>query len=71
MRLLEVALDGSIRGGAVLHSVAEGETWKSFVVACFDCCEPGGWDWATGGSVVEMDERADAGKVVCDGGLGG
>ncbi len=28
MCLIEVALDGSIRGGVVLHSVAEGEAWK-------------------------------------------
>ncbi len=69
--LLEVALDGSIRGGAVLHSVAEGEAWKGLVVACFDCCKPGGWDWVTGGSVVETDKRADAGKVIRTGGLGG
>ncbi len=37
VHLLEVALDGSIRGGAVLHSVAKGEAWKGLVVACFDC----------------------------------
>jgi hypothetical protein len=42
--LLEVALDGSVRGGAVFHSVAEGEAWKGLVVACFDCGKPGGWD---------------------------
>ncbi len=69
--LLEVALDGSVRGGAVLHSIVEGEAWKGVVVACFDCCKPGGWDWVTCRSVVEMDKRADAGKVVCTGGLGG
>jgi hypothetical protein len=50
--LLEVALDGGVRGGAVLHSVAEGEAWKGVVVACFDCCKPGGWDWITGRGVV-------------------
>ncbi len=38
MRLLEVALDGSVRGGAVLHSIAEDEAWKGLVIACFDCC---------------------------------
>ncbi len=70
-RLLEVALDGSVRGGAVLHSVAKGEAWKGLVLACFDCGKPGGWDWVTGRSVVEMDERADAGKVIRAGGLGG
>jgi hypothetical protein len=48
----------------VLHSIAEGEVWKGVVVACFDCCKPGGWDWVPGGSVGEMDKRADAGKVV-------
>jgi hypothetical protein len=70
-RLLEVALDGSIRGGAVLHSIVEGKAWKGLVVVCFDCCEPGGWDWVTGRSMVEMEENADAGKVICAGGLGG
>jgi hypothetical protein len=46
----------------VLHSVIEGEAWKGFVVACFDCCKPGGQDWVTSGSMVETDERADAGR---------
>jgi hypothetical protein len=69
--LLEVAFDGGIRGGAVLHSVAKGEAWKGLVLACFDCEKPGGWDWVTGGSVVETDERADARKVICIGGMGG
>ncbi len=71
MCLLEVAFDGGIRGGAVLKSVARGEAWKGLVVACFDCGKPGGWDWVTGGSMVERDKRADAGKVICVGGLGG
>ncbi len=71
MRLFEVALDGSVRGGAVLHSVVEGETCKGLLVACIDCCKPGGQDWVTGRSMVETDERADAGKVVHTGGLGG
>jgi hypothetical protein len=69
--LLEVALDGSIRGGAVLHSIAEDEAWKGLVVACFDCCKPGGQSWITGRSVVKIDKRADAGKVIRAGGLGG
>ncbi len=70
-RLLEVALDGSVRGGAVLHSIVKVEAWKGLVVACFDCGKPGGQDWVTGGSVVEMNKRADAGKVIRTGGLGG
>ncbi len=69
-RFLEVAFDGGVRGGAVLHSIAKGEVWKSLVVACFDCGKPGGRVWVTGGSVVEMDKIADAGKVICVGGLG-
>ncbi len=69
--LLEVALDGSVRGGTVLHSIVEGEAWKGLLVACFDCCESGGRDWVTCGSVVETDERADARKVIRAGGLGG
>ncbi len=71
MHLLEVVFDGSVRGGAVFHSAAEGEAWKGVVVACFDCCKPGGWDWVTGGSMVETYERADAGNVVRAGGLWG
>ncbi len=71
MRLLEVAFDGSVREGAVLHSIAKGEAWKGLVVACSDCSKPGGWDWVTSRSVVETDERADAGKVIHAGGLGG
>ncbi len=69
-RLLEVALDGGIRGGAVLHCIAEGKDWKGVVVTCIDGCEPGGRDWITGRSVVETDKRADAGEVVRAGGLG-
>jgi hypothetical protein len=62
--LLEVAFDGGVRGGTVLHSIAKGEAWKGLVVACFDCGKPGGRNWVTGGSVVETDERAAAGKVI-------
>ncbi len=69
--LLEVAFDGSIRGGAVLHGVAKGEAWKGLVVAGFDCGKPHGQDWVTGRSMVETDKRVDAGKVICAGGLGG
>jgi hypothetical protein len=69
--LLEVAFDGGIRGGAVLHSIVKGEAWKGLVVACFDCGKPGVRDWATGRSMVEMDKRADTGKVIRVGGLGG
>jgi hypothetical protein len=71
VRLLEVALNGGVRGGAVFHCIAEGEAWKGAVVAYFDGCKPGGQDWVTGRSVVEMDKRADAGEVVHAGGLGG
>ncbi len=66
-----MAYDGSVRGGAVLHSVAKGEAWKGLVVACFDCSKLGGRDWAASKSVVEMDKRADAGKVIHAGSLGG
>ncbi len=69
--LLEVAFDGGIRGGAVLHSIAKGEAWKGLVVACFDCSKPGGRDWVTSGSVVGTNEIADAGKVIRVCGLGG
>ncbi len=63
-RKLKMALDGSVRGWAVLHSIAKGEAWKGLVVGCFDCGKPGGWDWVTGRIVVETDKRADAGKVI-------
>jgi hypothetical protein len=68
--LLEVALDGGVRGGAVLHCFVEGDAWKGVVVACFDGCKKGGWDWVTGRSMVETD-KADAGEVIRAGGLGG
>jgi hypothetical protein len=70
-RLLEVAFDGSVKGGAVLHSIAKSKAWEGLVVACFDCGKPGGWDWVTGRSVAERDKRADTGKVICAGGLRG
>ncbi len=69
--LLEVAFDGGVQGGAVLHSIAKGEAWKGLVVACFDCDKSGGRDWVTGRSMVEPDERADTGNVIRAGGLGG
>jgi hypothetical protein len=69
--LLEVAFDGGIRGGAVLHSISKGEAWKGLVVACFDCGKPSQRDWVTGGSMLETDKRADTGKVIRVGGLGG
>jgi hypothetical protein len=31
VRLLEVALDGGVRGGAVLCCIAESEAWKGVV----------------------------------------
>jgi hypothetical protein len=71
VHLLEVAFDGGIRGGAVLHSIAKGEAWKGLVVTCFDCGKSGGRDWVTGISMVETDKRADTGKVIHIGGLGG
>ncbi len=49
----------------------KGEAGKGVVVACFDCCKPGGKDWVTGRSMVETDKRADAGKVVRAGRMGG
>ncbi len=70
-RLLEVALDGGVREGAVLHCVAECEAWKGVVVACFGGCEPGGRDWLTSRRMMEADKSADAGEVVCTGGLEG
>ncbi len=69
--LLEVALDGGLRGGAVLHCVAEGEARKGVIVACFDACKPGGRYWVTSGGVVETDKSADAGEVIRIGVLGG
>jgi hypothetical protein len=69
--LLEVALDSGVRGGAVLHCIAEGEARKAVIVACFDGCEPGGRDWVTNEGMVETDKSVDAGEVICIGGLGG
>ncbi len=70
-RLLEVALNGGVRGGAVRHCVAEGDAGKGVIVACLDGCKPGGRDWVTSRGVVEMDKSTDAGEVICTGGLGG
>ncbi len=61
VHLLEMALDGGIRGGAVLHCIAEGEARKGVIVACFDGCKPSGRDWVTSKGMVEMDKSADAG----------
>ncbi len=63
-----MALDGGIRGGAV---VVEGEASKGVIVACFDGWKPGGRDWVTGKGMVKTDKSADAGEILCAGGLGG
>jgi hypothetical protein len=68
-RLLEVALDGGIRGGTVFHCIAEGEAGEGVIVSCFDGCKPGERDWVTGRGVVELDKNTDAGEVICIGGL--
>ncbi len=54
----------------MLHCVAEGEARKGVIVACIDGCEPDSRDWITSGGVVKMDKSADAGEVLCTGGLG-
>ncbi len=70
-RLLEVALDGGVRGGTLFHCIAEGEAREVVIVTCFNGCKPGGRDWVTSRGVVEMNKSTDAGEVVCIGGLGG
>jgi hypothetical protein len=61
--LLEVALDGGIRGAIVLHCIAEGEVGKSAIDTCFDGCKPSRRDWVTSKSMVETNKSADAGEV--------
>ncbi len=68
--LLEVVLDGGVRGGEVLHSIAEGEARKGNIVACFYGCKPGGRDWVTSRDLLETDKSAEAGEVVRIGSLG-
>ncbi len=63
-RLLEVALDGGIGGGTVLHCIAKGEPREGRVVSCLDGGKPGGWDWIVEEGMVEADECVDAGEVV-------
>ncbi len=62
MHLLEVALDGSVRGGAVLHSGVKGEAWKGLLVACSDCGKPGEREWVPGGIVVETTRALMLGR---------
>jgi hypothetical protein len=57
-----MALDGGIRRGAVLHSIAEGEAGKGVIVASFDGCKPGGRDRVTGRGMVKVDKSADVGR---------
>ena len=63
-RLLEVAFDGGIRGGTVLHCIAKGEAGKGRVVSCFDGGKPGGRDRIAGGGMVEADKCVDAWEVI-------
>jgi hypothetical protein len=55
----------------VFHCIAEGEAREGVIISCFDGCKPGGRDCVTGRGVVEMDKSADAGEVICIGGLRG
>ncbi len=63
-RLLEVAFDGGIGGGTVLHCIAKGEAREGRVVSWFDGGKPGGRNWIAGGGMVEADKCVDAGEVV-------
>jgi hypothetical protein len=62
--LLEVAFDGDIGGGTVLHCIAESEPREGRVVSCLDGGKPGEWDWIAGRGMVEADKCIDAGEVV-------
>jgi hypothetical protein len=62
--LFEVSFDGGIRGGTVLHGIAEGKAREGGIVSCFDGCKPGGWDWVTCGGMVKVDKSTDAGKLI-------
>ncbi len=61
--LLEVALDGGIRGGAVICCVVEGGAGKGVIVACFDGCGPGGRDKVTSRGMVEMTRVLMLGRL--------
>ncbi len=63
-RLLEVAFDGGIGGGTVLHCIAKDEAREGRVVSCLDGGKPGGRNWIASGGMVEVDECIDAGEVV-------
>ena len=63
-RLLEVAFDGGIGGGTVLHCIAKGEAREGRVVSCLDGGKPGGRNRIAGGGMVEADKCVDAGEVV-------
>ncbi len=63
-RLLEVAFDGGIGGGTVLHCIVKGEAREGRVVSCLDGGKPGGQNWIAGGGMVEADKCVDAGEVV-------
>jgi len=62
--LLEVAFDGGIGGGTVLHCIAKGEAREGRVVSCFDGGKPGGRDRIAGGGMVEADKCVDAWEVI-------
>ena len=62
--MLEVAFDGGIGGGTVLHCIAKGEAREGRVVSCFDGGKPGGRNRIAGGDMVEADKCVDAGEVV-------
>ncbi len=63
-RLLEVAFDGDIGGGTVLHCIAKGEAREGRIVTCLDGGEPRGRHWIASGGMVEADKCVDAGEVV-------
>jgi hypothetical protein len=68
----------ALEGGAVFHCIAKYEAREGGTGLCFDCSKPDGWDWVSGGGMVELDKSADDGEVIgivglrgcCRGGLG-
>ncbi len=55
----------------MFHCIAEGKAREDCIVFCFDGCKPDGWDWVTGGGMVESDKSLDAGEVIHAVGLRG
>ncbi len=58
-----MAFDSFCAGGAVLGHIGVRQAWPDGIVACFDCREPGGFDWKACHGMEVVDKGSNAWEV--------